>query len=291
MASLKEYFEIDFGHTFKIPGASWHNFNNTQVEVLGYSSCDFISNNSFDSFYFEESNLNLDFFKKFIDYIYDQRYVSRTWSHYPNMFTREPYENMLQGLTMICVQTNPQYLFSFQYPGELPISISELKFCGRVYFYSESDLKMNELIQLKEYAKEKTLHLQFRSKEFREIRSIREKPLVFISHDSRDKSEIARKLAEGLQRKNCPVWYDEFSLKVGDSLRESIEKGIKECSKCIILLTPNFINNSGWTKKEFDSIFTRELMKNEKLFLPIWAGVTGEEVYEYCPSLKVGGSN
>jgi hypothetical protein len=37
------------------------------------------------------------------------------------------------------------------------------------------------------------------------------------------------------------VWYDEFSLKVGDSLRESIEKGIKECKKCILILTQNYL--------------------------------------------------
>lgn len=34
--------------------------------------------------------------------------------------------------------------------------------------------------------------------------------------------------------------YHEFSLKVGDKLRESIEKGLKDCRKCILVLSPNF---------------------------------------------------
>ncbi len=69
--------------------------------------------------------------------------------------------------------------------------------------------------------------------------------MVFISHDSHDKEEVASKIAIELTRRVCPVWYDEFSLKVGDSLRESIEKGLKECKKCILILSPSFLTNKG----------------------------------------------
>jgi hypothetical protein len=83
----------------------------------------------------------------------------------------------------------------------------------------------------------------------------------------------------------CPVWFDEFSLAVGDSLRESIEAGLKTCHMCILVLTPNFLAKGGWPKREYDSIFTRELIENKKLILPVWAGVSKEEVYEYSPIL------
>lgn len=83
----------------------------------------------------------------------------------------------------------------------------------------------------------------------------------------------------------CPVWYDEFSLKVGDSLRASIEKGLKECSKCIFLLTPNFLANSGWSKTEYNSIFTRELVEKQRVILPVWSDVTARDVYKYSPIL------
>lgn len=36
---------------------------------------------------------------------------------------------------------------------------------------------------------------------------------VFISHDSEDKEEVARPLAEVLRRNGLSVWYDEFELK------------------------------------------------------------------------------
>jgi len=110
-------------------------------------------------------------------------------------------------------------------------------------------------------------------------------PVAFISHDSRDKELIAKRLSNGLNSRLCFVWYDEYSLKIGDSLRESIEEGIKNAKKCILVLTKNYLSNPGWGKKEFNSIFTREMIFNERVVLPIWYGVTKEEVYDYSPSL------
>jgi TIR domain len=111
------------------------------------------------------------------------------------------------------------------------------------------------------------------------------RPLGFISYDSSDREDVARKIATNLQRMMCPVWYDEFSLRPGANLRDSIERGLKTCKKCILILSSNFFSNSGWTKKEFDSIFTREVLEQGQLVLPIWHGVTKEMVYNYSPSL------
>jgi hypothetical protein len=116
------------------------------------------------------------------------------------------------------------------------------------------------------------------------MRSRQEVPLAFISYDSRDR-EVAQKIAIGLQRLMCPVWYDEFSLKVGDNLRDSIEKGLRECRKCVLVLSPNFFSNKGWTKKEFDSVFTREILEEKQLVLPVWSGVDKHKVFDYSPSL------
>lgn len=88
----------------------------------------------------------------------------------------------------------------------------------------------------------------------------------------------------------CHAWYDEYSLKVGDSLRETIEKGLKEARKCVLILSPNFISNNGWTKVEFNSVFTREILEQTSVVLPVWYNVSAQQVYEYSPSLadKVG---
>jgi len=161
----------------------------------------------------------------------------------------------------------------------------DLIFTGRVYLYSERVVP--EGLRTKMIAEAKTLghSLVFRSAEYSNMRNRWEKPRAFISHDSRDKKEIAEPLALELQKLMYSVWYDDFTLKVGDSLRESIEGGLKECPKCILILTPNFLSNEGWSKREYDSIFTRELVEGQRVILPVWSGVTTEDVYKYSPIL------
>jgi len=158
-------------------------------------------------------------------------------------------------------------------------------FSKRMYFYCETELTEQQHNLLDRLCLEKNIFVTIRSKKYLKAKMNLEQVMAFISHDSRDKDSIARPIAQGLQSRLCKVWYDEYSLQIGDSLRESIEKGIKESQKCIIILTKNFLNNPGWCKKEFNSIFTREIVTNTKVVLPIWYGVTKEEVYEYSPSL------
>jgi hypothetical protein len=171
------------------------------------------------------------------------------------------------------------------YVNDMTAGLHKTVFSRRIYFYSENELSSEALARLNTKATEQELFITIRSLQYQEKRNTVNKPLAFISHDSKDKEHIARPIAQKLSSRLCTVWYDEYSMKVGDSLRNSIEKGIKETKKCIIILTPNFLNNPGWTKKEFESIFTREMIFEEKIILPIWHKVTKEEVYEYSPSL------
>ena len=53
---------------------------------------------------------------------------------------------------------------------------------------------------------------------------------VFISHASEDKDDFVRPLAEGLEQRGLRVWFDESTLKVGDSLREAIDHGLGEAN-------------------------------------------------------------
>src|SRR5690606_37257398 len=141
----------------------------------------------------------------------------------------------------------------------------QLIYANRVYFYCEDLLNEEEMIRLNQFCNEIGLYVIVRSSDYNMKRMEIEKPIAFISHDSRDKDLIARKLAESLSSRLCTVWYDEYSLKVGDSLRETIEDGIKNAKKCILVLTKNYLTNPGWGKKEFNSIFTRELILNQRV--------------------------
>jgi hypothetical protein len=75
-----------------------------------------------------------------------------------------------------------------------------------------------------------------------------------------------RELAATLQKMLCIVSYDQYSIRDGLSLQASIEQGLRECRKCILVLSPSFLANSGW-EREFDSVFTREILEQQAIFL------------------------
>jgi hypothetical protein len=106
---------------------------------------------------------------------------------------------------------------------------------------------------------------------------------VFISHASEDKDEVVRPLAISLQSKGLKVWYDEFELKIGNSLRQKIDKGLSNSRFGIVVLSKNFIQK-GWTNYELDGIVTKSV-SGEQIILPIWHNITKQEVINYSPSL------
>jgi hypothetical protein len=101
----------------------------------------------------------------------------------------------------------------------------------------------------------------------------------FISHASEDKADIARPLAERLQAKGYKVWYDEYTLILGDNLRRSIEHGLAQSQFGIVILSPNFFAKR-WTNLELDGLFALE-KHGEKRILPVWHNVTSAEVESY----------
>lgn len=170
------------------------------------------------------------------------------------------------------------------------LSTSTLQFTKRVHLYLDFDLTPANRTSLVEELLAKGFYLSIRDRDYARKRSASEKPLAFISHDSRDKDAFVRELAFELAKNFCTVWYDEFSLKVGDSLRANIERGLKETKKCIVVLSPNFLSNKGWGRAEFDSVFTREILEQQDVILPVWLNVDVQAVYNYSPRLadKVG---
>jgi hypothetical protein len=106
---------------------------------------------------------------------------------------------------------------------------------------------------------------------------------VFVSHASEDKDAIARPLAEALRTKGLRVWYDEFSLTVGDSLRKKIDQGLANSRFGIVILSPHFFEKH-WPKEELDELATREV-GGKKVVLPVWHRVGFNDVRQYSQAL------
>ncbi|MDD4778688.1 MAG: DUF1883 domain-containing protein [Fermentimonas sp.] len=106
---------------------------------------------------------------------------------------------------------------------------------------------------------------------------------VFVSHASEDKDDVVRPLAEALKSTGLKVWYDEFELKIGDSLRKKIDKGLANSKFGIVVLSKDFFGK-GWTNYELDGIVSRAV-SGEQIILPIWHNITKKELLDFSPSL------
>ena len=106
---------------------------------------------------------------------------------------------------------------------------------------------------------------------------------AFISHASEDKDLFVKPLVQALIKKGYKIWYDEFTLKVGDSLRRCIDSGLKNSKYGIVILSNAFFEKN-WTQYELDGLVNRE-MNGHKVILPIWHMVTKNQVQKYSPTL------
>jgi len=88
-----------------------------------------------------------------------------------------------------------------------------------------------------------------------EVRGMNEqanrKRLVYLAHASEDK-DIARPLAEGLVTRGIDVWYDNWEIGYGDSLRRKMEEGLGNCTHFVVLLTEKSIQKP-WVNEEIDA--------------------------------------
>lgn len=107
---------------------------------------------------------------------------------------------------------------------------------------------------------------------------------VFLSHASEDKDSIARPLKEALEARDLSVWFDEIKIKVGQSIRLEIEKGITNARFGVVILSPSFFAKH-WTQAELDALFSRKASSGKDIILPVWHKLTKDEVLAQSPLL------
>jgi hypothetical protein len=107
---------------------------------------------------------------------------------------------------------------------------------------------------------------------------------LFISHASEDKDDFVRPLALTLLERGWQVWYDELTLRIGDSLRKSIDKGLRDSRHGLVVLSPNFFAKN-WTDYELTGLTTKEMVEDEISILPIWHKVSHRDVAKYSLTL------
>lgn len=106
---------------------------------------------------------------------------------------------------------------------------------------------------------------------------------VFICHASEDKNDFVRPLAEALVERGLRVWFDEFTLNVGDSLRRSIDRGVLSSTYGVVVISPNFLLKD-WPQRELDGLVALEV-EGRRIILPVWHNIDAEGVRRYSPML------
>jgi len=107
---------------------------------------------------------------------------------------------------------------------------------------------------------------------------------VFISHASEDKITVVEPLVKELADVHgLRVWYDRWTLKLGDSLRQKIDEGLVSSRYGVIILSQDFFTKE-WPQLELDGLFVRETMNGgKKVILPVIHNITPEQVSKFSP--------
>ncbi len=106
---------------------------------------------------------------------------------------------------------------------------------------------------------------------------------AFICHASADKDAFVRPLASALCDLGVRVWYDEFSLTIGDSISEKIAQGIANARFGIVVISKAFMERP-WPNHELQGLIQRDVEEDLRI-LPIWHGVSKHNVRKFAPSL------
>ncbi len=106
-------------------------------------------------------------------------------------------------------------------------------------------------------------------------------PIVYLAHATEDKEDLAKPIAEYLMQKGIKVWYDQWEIKSGDSLRQKMDQGLNDCTHFLVLLTQNSLKKP-WVLTEIDAGFTDALDERIR-FMGVRSGV---DVSEVSPLLR-----
>jgi hypothetical protein len=257
MASAREYFETDFSgavvanNTFRLEDVPTRQVIPVAARL----------HNDFDA--------NARFLVLYVPHLPDAAFLRGIGAHVDRMLAR-----LSEGPT-----------FTVGRDGELPAHDRDLQFTGRVFVYAEADLPDEVVQQTGEVYRAHGLYLRFRGTRYAAARVAQERPLGFISYDSSDRDTVAQPLARELAAIHCPTWFDDFAMRAGDRLEPTLLKGIDECVRCIVILSPAYLANNRWARWEFDRIAEREAREQLSRIIPIRYGVTDPQIAEFSPML------
>ena len=99
---------------------------------------------------------------------------------------------------------------------------------------------------------------------------------VFISYASEDRQSLVKPLVDLLAGMGVSAWWDQFELKVGDSLIEKITLGLSRSRYGIVVISRNFLAKR-WPQVELESLTARDIV-GDKVILSIRYDIPYDEI-------------
>src|SRR6266436_5817804 len=90
---------------------------------------------------------------------------------------------------------------------------------------------------------------------------------AFLSHSAKNKL-VVRAIAERLRADGLKVWFDEWVLKVGDSIPAKIEEGLEHSRVLVLCMSANAFG-SDWAKLEAGTFRFRDPLNKDRRFIPL----------------------
>lgn len=107
---------------------------------------------------------------------------------------------------------------------------------------------------------------------------------IFTSHANEDKEGFVRPLAAGLARAGLRVWYDEYTMRPGDSIRESIDHGLQRSQAGLLVVSPHSFREF-WTRQETNGLFSMAEDRGTRL-IPVLHGLDPRELKAHSSMLS-----
>ena len=108
------------------------------------------------------------------------------------------------------------------------------------------------------------------------------RPKVYLAHATEDKAMV-RPIAEYLMRHGVDVWFDEWEIEPGDSLRQQMEEGLGAMTHFMVILTPASITKP-WVSREIDVGFVG-LVGGRSRMVPLRVGVAIADLPPFLATL------
>lgn len=97
---------------------------------------------------------------------------------------------------------------------------------------------------------------------------MKKKPKIFISHTKKDKPFV-RQLVSMLKKDGIDTWFDEVEIKIGESIHQKVNEGLKQSDFFAVVLSKSSIQ-SKWVQEELSSASSMEKYNSSGIYvLPI----------------------